>query len=106
MLLRYVTMNFRIFATFTPFALVIMLPINWGVGRRHTVDPEEEDVWTVHEALTITHIEPASSRTYAPVVMMFVLTYLVFSRVRREWPAFVAMRHRWLEQQRISSSAA
>ena len=57
------------------------------------------------ESLSLTHLPPQSARFWAAWLYVTLFTVLFLTLLRREWLAYVAMRHDWLSEERLQSYA-
>ncbi|EOD21031.1 hypothetical protein EMIHUDRAFT_208142, partial [Emiliania huxleyi CCMP1516] len=95
MMIRFLSMNFRLFALFAPLAFLVLLP-------------EGKDYIGGLEALSLNHLPPGQhtqmrkTQTHfslraspAAHIHWYLLTLLYLSLLRREWPVYARLRHMW-----------
>ena len=52
------------------------------------------------ETMSITHLPPGSGRFWAVALTMTLFTFAFLALLRREWEAYVRLRHAWLRSAR------
>jgi len=128
MAIRFLQMNLKLFAWFTPFAWAVMLP-SYGISSppppgisfppppvpspihpMHGPPPaapggeeSRRTHWTINETFSLLHVPKDSDRYYAAVACIFLLTFIYFHLLSSEWIAFMRLREKWLLSHRMSA---
>ena len=63
------------------------------------------EYWSGLESMSVLHIPPRGTRFWAAVLVMYGLSALYLVLLRREWRAYVTLRHAWLAEARNQAFA-
>ena len=117
MLVRYLSFNLRLLLwaalPLTPILLLVNglssnVLVNEKVTEVSHLALEAAGCDTVYsglQALSLTHLPSGSSRFFASFLAMCVLTFAYLAMLRKEWTAYVGLRHRWLAARRVEAYA-